>query len=87
MGEEHGIELLDPGPQHLLPEIRTGVDDKRPLPLRGMGAIHLEQGARSEALVPRIVGRAHPAVTRDDGHPLRGAGAEEGEVNAHAGQS
>ena len=87
MGEQHGIELLDAGPQHLLPEIRTGVDHERPLPLWSVGAIDLEQGARAEALVPGILGRADPAVTRDDGHPLRGAGAEKGEVNAHAGQS
>jgi len=66
MGEQDRIEGLDLVPQHLLTEVRPRIDDEGARALRSVLPVHLEQGARPGAVVPRIGGRAHRAIAGND---------------------
>lgn len=66
MGEKHGIEFLYPASEHLLPEIRAGIDyEPEPLIFYVCGG--------SESLVVEVIGAAYVAAASYHGHALGGA--------------
>ena len=71
VGQEDSIKMRDLFTEHLLPEIRAGVDQE------GLAQIADERRA-AEAVVARVVGGAHFAVATDHRDALGGAGAEKG---------
>ena len=66
MGEKHCVKFLYPASEHLLPEIRTGIDYE-PEPL----IFHVCGG--SESLVVEVIGAAYVAAASYHGHALGGA--------------
>ena len=66
MGDEHGVQLGDVLTQHLLAEVRTSINDDRPL-------LGLNQDGGAEALVAWVLRLAHGTGTSNDGYALRGS--------------
>ena len=69
VGEENRVQMADTFPEHLLAEIRAGIDQDRP-----SGKFY-EDGA-AQAIVPRVLRPAHCAGAADDGYALRRPGAQ-----------
>ena len=69
VGDQHGIQLADPVPEKLPPEIRTGVHD--PAAFRSANV-----DRRAVALIPGVGGATYRAVAPDNRHAQGGAGAE-----------
>lgn len=70
MCEQYGIKALDVLPEHLLPEIRAGVDDDR-FPAR------LYQHRCPKPLVAGIGGTADLALAGNNRNTLRSAGTQD----------
>ena len=69
MGEKHCVKFLYPASEHLLPEIRTGIDyEPEPLIFYVCGG--------SESLVMEVIGAAYIAAASYHGHSLGGACAQ-----------
>ena len=60
--EEDGVDAFDSGGQHLLPEVRRGVDHDRG------AARHVDVDGRPQPLVARIRRSAHLAGAADHRH-------------------
>jgi hypothetical protein len=63
VGEQNGIEVAYLCAQHLLAQIRTGIDEN-------ICVAVLKQGRGAQPFVPRINGSANLAFASDDGYAL-----------------
>ena len=70
VGQHDGLQSDDALPEHLLPEVRPGVNDH-------VAALVRQQQRGAQPLVTGVGGGAHFAVAADSGYALRGASAEE----------
>ena len=82
MGEEDGVQFLDPGIQKLLPQVGRGIDQQAGC-LAGGGRFFDQQRASPPAVL-RIVRVAIAPAERDPGHAHRRAAAQDREAQAHA---
>ncbi len=77
MGAEHGIERVDAARQHLLAQIRRGIDQDarcaRPCPAA------LEQQRAAQAPVARLLGIAGAPLIADARHAARRSAAQDGQ--------
>ncbi|MFN3876228.1 MAG: hypothetical protein ACK4L7_10005, partial [Flavobacteriales bacterium] len=76
MGEQHGIEVVHAGAQQLLAQVRTGIDQQR-------AVADAKQRSGPQAPIARVFAKAYRAGAAHHGHPLAGAGAEEGDAQRH----
>jgi hypothetical protein len=72
MGKQYAFDVGYPCAQHLLAEIRPGVDDE-------MAVTAGQQRARPQPLVAWVAATTSVAFAGDNGNALAGTGAEEGE--------
>lgn len=63
VGKQDSIQMLNFSTQHLLAQIRPGIDEN-------IGAVVCEQGGGPQPIVPGIVGAANDTATPDNGYTL-----------------
>ena len=78
VGEQDGVEAVEPGAQGLLAEVGSGVDDDVLIVAR-------EKQGRAQTIVAGVFGTADAAVTAESGHAHGGPGAKDGDFYGSGG--